>query len=678
MKIAILGGGCGAMTAAYWLTNPPKDGPPVDHDITIYQLGWRLGGKGAAGRNLDAGSRIEEHGLHIWMGFYANAFRMMRAAYGELNRPPGTPLATWRDAFEPQTVVTMMEDEKRDGVDEWLRNEWIVTYPLRPGYPGDQTSFPTPSGYLPLIVDWAIQRIESLFGGAAHVAPKSALPDTHHAHLSAILQALKTAVAHAEKDVESELFLLALEGVQLLIGVGFALDFHSVELRRLLQLLDMAVATALGIVRDLSSTNDWTAIDDQEWRSWLKKHGMHKETEWCSAVRSLYDLVFAFHDGHARHPESADIAAGTAACATVRIVFDFYESLFMRMQASMGETIFTPLYEVLKKRGVKFKFFHRLRDVVPSADGARIDALHFGVQATAKDTAGYDPLIDVKGVGCWPSTPKYDLLKEGDELKAKKIDLEDYNAPWPDVEELVLESGKDFDLAVFGLSLGAVPFVCSQVLAQKEDWRQMVDKVKIVTTQAFQFWWTRNVADLGWRPAVDGRCLGERAVLSCFIEPCDTWADMSHLLPLEDWDVPVKNISYFCGPIRTGSTLQDVIDGARTYVDNDIDSLLINTRPDGRFRYDWLAVNNPRAGVTDDERFRSQFFRINNQPTETYVLSVAGSTKYRLDPANPGYENLVLAGDWVRNGFAIGCVESAVLGGMKGVQRFCPGMVIVE
>ena len=59
-------------------------------------------------------------------------------------------------------------------------------------------------------------------------------------------------------------------------------------------------------------------------------------------------------------------------------------------------------------------------------------------------------------------------------------------------------------------------------------------------------------------------------------------------------------------------------------------------------------------------------------------MSVTGSTRFRLDPANPGYANLVLAGDWVRNGFAVGCVESAVLGAMKGVQRFCPGMVIVE
>ena len=69
---------------------------------------------------------------------------------------------------------------------------------------------------------------------------------------------------------------------------------------------------------------------------------------------------------------------------------------------------------------------------------------------------------------------------------------------------------------------------------------------------------------------------------------------------------------------------------------------------------------------------------MNTEPTELYVLSVAGSTKHRLDPANNGYANLSLAGDWVYNGFAIGCVEAAVLGAMKGVQRFCPGMQIVE
>ena len=48
VKIAILGGGIGALTAAFYLTSEPywKD----RYDITVYQLGWRLGGKGASGR----------------------------------------------------------------------------------------------------------------------------------------------------------------------------------------------------------------------------------------------------------------------------------------------------------------------------------------------------------------------------------------------------------------------------------------------------------------------------------------------------------------------------------------------------------------------------------------------------------------------------------------------------
>ena len=50
-------------------------------DVTIYQLGWRLGGKAASGRLPDG--RIVEHGLHVWFGCYENAFELVRAAYEE-------------------------------------------------------------------------------------------------------------------------------------------------------------------------------------------------------------------------------------------------------------------------------------------------------------------------------------------------------------------------------------------------------------------------------------------------------------------------------------------------------------------------------------------------------------------------------------------------------------------
>jgi uncharacterized protein with NAD-binding domain and iron-sulfur cluster len=274
----------------------------------------------------------------------------------------------------------------------------------------------------------------------------------------------------------------------------------------------------------------------------------------------------------------------------------------------------------------------------------------------------------------------WDQLAEGKELRDRHIDLEAYGADWPDVDELVLERGRDFDHVVFGLSLGAVPYVCSELLQQKKSWRSMVERVKVVRTQAAQLWLSRNVADLGWPPAFDGRCYGERAVFGAYIEPLDTWADMSQLIPVETWDVPVNNIAYFCGTMSDSAAPDpgSVRDLTRTLLEQHMHLVWTSAASPGAFRYDWLAVNEPGATLTAEERFQRQFFKVNTEPTETYVLSVSGSTKYRLDPADCGYANLSLAGDWVANGFALGCVESAVLGGMKGVRRFCPGLVIVE
>ena len=76
-RIAIVGGGMAALATAFELTQ--RGDLQERFDITIYQMGWRLGGKGATGR--DSQGRVVEHGLHIWFGCYENAFRMLRTAY---------------------------------------------------------------------------------------------------------------------------------------------------------------------------------------------------------------------------------------------------------------------------------------------------------------------------------------------------------------------------------------------------------------------------------------------------------------------------------------------------------------------------------------------------------------------------------------------------------------------
>ena len=47
-KIAILGGGIAGLTTALHLSATPE--LRAQHEITIYQMGWRLGGKCATGR----------------------------------------------------------------------------------------------------------------------------------------------------------------------------------------------------------------------------------------------------------------------------------------------------------------------------------------------------------------------------------------------------------------------------------------------------------------------------------------------------------------------------------------------------------------------------------------------------------------------------------------------------
>src|SRR5512143_294613 len=142
IEVAVIGGGCAAVTAAFELTRPEHRGT---YHVTVYQLGWRLGGKGASGRGL--GGRIEEHGFHVWMGFYENAFRLLRECYGELGRDPAkSRFANWRDAFSPTPVVGLA-DRSPDGA--W--HTWMACFPPGKGLPGDPFTEQNPfslTGYL--------------------------------------------------------------------------------------------------------------------------------------------------------------------------------------------------------------------------------------------------------------------------------------------------------------------------------------------------------------------------------------------------------------------------------------------------------------------------------------------------------------------------------------------------
>ncbi|HEU4546582.1 MAG TPA: FAD-dependent oxidoreductase, partial [Microlunatus sp.] len=127
-RIAIIGGGMAGLAAAWRLSGELG----ADAEITVYEQGWQLGGKGASGRGVHG--RIEEHGLHVWLGYYDNAFRLIRQVYDDLDRDetaPDCPTRRWRDAFSPAGRVGVEERAGRG----W--QHWVATFSATSGEPGD-------------------------------------------------------------------------------------------------------------------------------------------------------------------------------------------------------------------------------------------------------------------------------------------------------------------------------------------------------------------------------------------------------------------------------------------------------------------------------------------------------------------------------------------------------------
>jgi uncharacterized protein with NAD-binding domain and iron-sulfur cluster len=323
IKIVILGGGMGALAAAFDLTEQDPDGSL--YDITLYQVGWRLGGKCAVGWTTGACGEVVryEHGLHVWAGFYDNAFDLLQRCY---DATEDRPFPDWRDAFEP------LDD---CWVEEWLDGAWapwrqhLAPNGLTPGLGQVLTPGELWQGLLNLVsqVFYASNLREFAI---KYYAATGRRPSNAHARL---LQEV------TQRLVTETFGLSTLEMNRFLNLIELARDELSEEafaeappeVRRAAILVNLGLALLMGMLDCNVLTEGFDGLDDREWAAWLRVYGAWDITLDSALIRGFYDYVFGA-PGDVRK-----VAAGTGTRALLRLIFAYKGSFFYSMNMAMGD-----------------------------------------------------------------------------------------------------------------------------------------------------------------------------------------------------------------------------------------------------------------------------------------------------------------------------------------------------
>ena len=382
-------------------------------------------------------------------------------------------------------------------------------------------------------------------------------------------------------------------------------------------------------------------------------------------LRAIYDVAFAYPGGDIA---AASAAAGTATSNLLRLLFTYRGSVVYKMRAGMGDTVMAPMYEVLRRRGVRFEFFNTVTDMRLSDDGRLLEQIELVRQADLATDAPYEPLVSVQGLECWPSEPLWEQLRDGEEARSNAANFELEANPLGR-EPVTLTRGEHFDSVVLGIPVGALPPICSEIAFHHPRFARMLTSAETVATQAFQLWLTKPTADLGWEH-------GENSLAATHVQPLDTWSDMSYLLESEAWQQEdgVEGLAYFCGALddragedRARATAR-VKGNAQAFLEHHVAAVWPRAVSNGHAGpVDWTVLSD-RSGRDGAARLEAQYWCANTTGGERYVLSPAGSMADRLAADQSGVENMTLAGDWTRNGIDGGCVEAAVTSGLQAAR----------
>jgi uncharacterized protein with NAD-binding domain and iron-sulfur cluster len=712
-RIAIVGGGIAALATAFELTK--REDLRERFDITIYQMGWRLGGKGATGR--DRKGRVVEHGLHIWFGCYENAFRMLRTAYEEWK-----PFQNEKQAIKSCDAALKAQHDSAIGAGD-SADIICLNWPPMPGEPGvDDATELSPLACFSQMLDV----MQSFYDQLAH--PKLKLVDYPPPDLpvdretAALLKLANIGIKEYAKDFATDTKSVSIRAERCLALASdwagklksndavtnavhlpafttllrdFAKSVRATSKfvgspagRFLSQLIDVGTAAIKGVVADfMIGGATIEELDLMDFREWLAFCGAARDSIYGSPiVQALYDSMLEYCEGDKRRPS---YGAGTAAQAVFRLYGTYKDAFAFEMQSGMGEVVVTPIYKVLEKRGVKFEFFMKLKQIGLDPTKTSVAQIVFDRQVHLCK-GRYEPTIPPGPrngyLECWPDEPLWDQICDGKKLAKQCLDLESH---WctHQVGKVTLHQGHHFDSVVLAIPLGAfkklnkAPGPCDELIEASERFRMMTETATLVPSIAVQAWCSTDTAGLGWPPTqAKPRGAATKTVISTGPDPLDIWADMSQVIGYEPWDplTRPKSLHYLCGVIesdlfRAPPSRTQVPAEAKARARSEAINWLSDkaryiwpkSSPGGSF--DWKVLFDPN-GAIGAKRIDGQAYRVNVDPSSCCVATTAGSTRWRLATDASGFDKLYLAGTWIDTGFNTECIEAAVISGMQAAR----------
>lgn len=693
LKVAVFGGGPAACTAALYLARQRDR-----YEVSLYTTGFRLGGKCQSWRNPDKAFRIEEHGLHAFLGFYRNAFTAVHDAYVSAFPEDGLGEALYLQAFHP---------EKNNGVMVFHKNVW--TYCATPNL-SRSAKAPAAANLhsgqaLLLALEGALTRASDHLDAIAEDHPLlgAALHDAR-AELEQATTRLRSSVGAATSQkaaLSSELLgglpVAILIGIRDTIALIVRLDPNlSTYLWFLWTGVDTLLTIVIGVLEEpISSLND---LDKYDWRDWLRSHGLHEQgSERWAVIDQVYETLFAHQPPPpGRKPcaaidedvHAASLAAGVATRWYLLEAFGNHGATSFRFTYSCAQTIMTPLYLALEQLGAKVHFFHTVTALELAGTGPERRLVGVQLQRQAEVKAGpaaYKPLLtetlpnNPPELPDWPMYPHYDQLVDGPWFKANNIDFFDaWQTTNTRAKTIALRAGADFDLAVLGVPLGALPLIESPLTSPDDPaadprWKAMIEGINVTQTMSFQLWFAAPSTQLLAEP---------RGLLTAYAQPEPSYGDFTPLIAYEDWPDPKPQYcAYFTGasysgkpplPPQCGPSYPADIEAAwnqtvSTWLEANYRPFFTGAGTPSRFPAFLNLLTAPGA-TTPQERLQYQHMIADVQPSNLYVLSQPGATALRFGQAESGVGALLLTGDWTRTDLNCGCVEAATSSGMLAAR----------